>query len=910
MTKSAKITLIKLLIVLLLSGSMLMLPFEEWGVPINTVQSRVIALFVFAALMWILEVIPIWTTSVLVITLTLLCMSNQSLNFMQVERFDSNAVKAIIADAYGPEADAATVAATQATVIAELKKQTSLSPAVVRTSINNAILAPVVNGEVEKAAQAENEAAAAAAATAATAVALAEERTLAAGLAVEAVSAVENAAAEQAAAAAAAEAAQATATEAAAATAVATAQKDAAAEQYALAAAAAGRAVAIAEGAAAQAEVARAAAASATATANAAASNAQAAAHAATIADNTAQEKAAAAAALAAEAELALKAAEAKRAAVAEDGSNVELAAAATNLSDAAAAKAAEAAAAEQQAVVAREAAARAAAARDAALTAAEDARKAAEQAAATAEAFANSAVNAANIATEKKAAADTAAAAAEAAANAASAAVAKENSATAAAAEAVAKADAAAAAAALAVTAAQSNETKDALAAVEQANNAATEAKMAADAAAAKAAAAANAKPALLAAAGRLYSGPVSEQIDNLKLVSVAKQKSIFGTFADPIIILFLGGFFLADAATKFRRAINLARVLLKPFGTNPKFVLLGLMSVTAIFSMFMSNTATAAMMLALLTPVLALFKPEDRGRAAFALCIPIGANVGGIGTPIGTPPNAIALKYMQDLGLDVTFGKWMMFGIPFVLIMLLVGWLVLLKMFPISQKSLDLSKELKGKFLTTPKAIVVYATFIITIPLWVIPKDYHGLDANSVAIIPIVVFSVTGVITKKDLRGMAWDVLWLVAGGFALGVALSETNLAKDMINAIPFGEWNSTVLLIGASCICLFMATFMSHTATAALLVPILGGVAGAMMKASSMDNAGAVALLVTVAFASSLGMALPISTPPNAMAYATGHIEQKGMAVSGTILCLLGLVITIIMMVGLGAIGFFG
>ncbi|MBR5876081.1 MAG: SLC13/DASS family transporter [Akkermansia sp.] len=397
---------------------------------------------------------------------------------------------------------------------------------------------------------------------------------------------------------------------------------------------------------------------------------------------------------------------------------------------------------------------------------------------------------------------------------------------------------------------------------------------------------------------------------LKDVKIVNLTQQKSIFATFADPIILLFLGGFFLADAATKYRLDVNLARVLLKPFGTNPKYVLLGLMTVTAVFSMFMSNTATAAMMLALLTPVLALFKPEDRGRAAFALCIPVGANVGGIGTPIGTPPNAIALKFMQDIGLDVSFGKWMAFGIPFVVVMLLVAWFVLLKMFPISQKSLDLSTELKGKFLKTPKAFIVYITFIVTILMWVIPKEYHGLDSNSVAIIPIAVFSITGVITKKDLKAMSWDVLWLVAGGFALGVALSETNLAKDMINAIPFGTWDSTILLIGASCICLFMATFMSHTATAALLVPILGGVASAMLAAGSMDSAGAVALLVTVAFASSLGMALPISTPPNAMAYATGHIEQKGMAISGTILCLLGLAITIVMMTLLGSAGFFG
>ena len=561
-------SLIKIIIVLLLSGSMLMIPFEEMGVPINVIQARVIALFIFAALMWILEPIPIWTTSVLVITLTVMGMSNQSLNFLQVQRYDAGAVKAIIADAYGPGADARTVEATQDAVLADLKKQTSLSSGYVRNTINTAILKPVVANK-------------------------------------------------------------------------------------------------------------------------------------------------------------------------------------------------------------------------------ADDAQK-----------------------------------------------------------------------------------------------------------------------TALLAASARLYDGELSRKIDELKLVSVTKQRSVFATFADPIIILFLGGFFLADAATKYRLDINLARVLLKPFGTNPKFVLLGLMSVTAIFSMFMSNTATAAMMLALLTPVLALFKPEDRGRAAFALCIPVGANVGGIGTPIGTPPNAIALKAMQDMGLDVSFGKWMAFGIPFVIIMLLVGWLILIKMFPISQPSLDLSKELKGKFLKTPKAIVVYATFIITILMWIIPKEYHGLDANSVAIIPIAVFSVTGVISKKDLKSMSWDVLWLVAGGFALGVALSETNLAKDMISAIPFGEWNSTVLLIGASCICLFMATFMSHTATAALLVPILAGVAGAMLATGSMDNPGAVALLVTVAFASSLGMALPISTPPNAMAYATGLVEQKGMAISGTILCILGLVITIVMMTLLGSAGFFG
>ena len=405
-----------------------------------------------------------------------------------------------------------------------------------------------------------------------------------------------------------------------------------------------------------------------------------------------------------------------------------------------------------------------------------------------------------------------------------------------------------------------------------------------------------------------RLYEDALSARIKNLKFVNVMQQKTTMATFADPIIILFLGGFFLAAAATKYRLDINLAKVLLKPFGTNPKFVMLGLMVVTALFSMFMSNTATAAMMLAILTPVLALFGPEDRGRAAFALCIPIAANIGGIGTPIGTPPNAIALKAMQDMGLTITFGKWMVFGVPFVIVMLLVGWFILVKMFPTQRKELKL--EVGGKFLKTPKAIIVYSTFAVTIALWCFSDMLSlGLDSNTIAIIPIAVFAITQVITKEDLKSMSWDVLWLVAGGFALGVALQETGLAKDMIDAIPFGTWNPTVLMIGAGFICLFMATFMSHTATASLLMPILAGVAGAMVKTGSMDDAGAIGLLCAIAFASSLGMALPISTPPNALAYATGLVEQKGMAISGTILCLLGLFITFVLMYFLQTIGFF-
>ena len=401
--------------------------------------------------------------------------------------------------------------------------------------------------------------------------------------------------------------------------------------------------------------------------------------------------------------------------------------------------------------------------------------------------------------------------------------------------------------------------------------------------------------------------------RVDGVTMIS---HKSIMATFANPIIMLFWGGFFLAAAATKYKMDLNLARVLLKPFGKNPKFVLLGLMLITAVFSMFMSNTATAAMMLAILAPVLKLFEPDDRGKAAFALAIPLGANIGGMGTPIGTPPNAIALGALNDavargdlVANPVTFGQWMAFGIPYVIILMVVAWILLLKIYPIKMKEMVLNIEGAGKFDTSPKAIIVYITFVLCVILWVTGKNVHGINDNAIAMIPMAVFALTGVITKKDLNAMSWDVLWLVAGGFALGVGLNATGLAAHLIKTIPFASWSPIALMIGCGIICLFMANFMSHTSTATLLVPILCAV-GIACQDNLISLGGVTALLVSVAFASSLGMSLPISTPPNALAHATGYTDTRGMAITGVVMGILGLIVSWIMMIFLAKIAFFG
>lgn len=390
----------------------------------------------------------------------------------------------------------------------------------------------------------------------------------------------------------------------------------------------------------------------------------------------------------------------------------------------------------------------------------------------------------------------------------------------------------------------------------------------------------------------------------DEPQFGELLKYNEIMATFASPIIMLFLGGFFLAMAATKYRLDVNLARVLLKPFGRDPKYVMLGLMLITAIFSMFMSNTATTAMMLSILTPVIAVFGPKDPGRVAFALCIPVAANIGGIGTPIGTPPNAIALKYLVGENY-ISFGEWMAFGVPFVVVMMTLAWFLINHLYGAEQKTIDL--DIKGKFLKTPKAIVVYVTFGLTILLWLMGSS-HGMNSYTVALIPVAVFSLTGIINKEDLKKISWDVLWLVSGGIALGLALDKTGLAREVVHSIPFDEYSPYVVLFGAALLCLVMANFMSHTATANLLMPIMAALGASMTSLAPLG--GEVTLILVVTFAASLGMSLPISTPPNALAHATGNVQSNQMARVGVVLGIVGVALSFVLVWVLHVVGHIG
>ena len=369
---------------------------------------------------------------------------------------------------------------------------------------------------------------------------------------------------------------------------------------------------------------------------------------------------------------------------------------------------------------------------------------------------------------------------------------------------------------------------------------------------------------------------------------------KGIMACFADPVIMLFIGGFVLAIAATKTGLDVHLAKILLKPFGTKSEIVLLGFLLITGLFSMFISNTATAAMMLTFLAPVFKQLPANGKGRIAMALSIPVAANLGGIGTPIGTPPNTIALKYLNDpegLNLGIGFGQWMLIMVPLVALLLFISWIVIKKVFPFTQKTVEL--KIEGEMKKDKKTRIVIVTFIVTVLLWLL-DSFTGINTYTVALIPLAVFAVTGVIDRRDLEEINWSVIWMVAGGFALGYAMNSSGLATLVVKNIPFASFSPVLILILSGLICYGLSNFISNSATAALLMPILAVVCTAM--GDKLDAIGGTAtVLIGVAIASSSAMILPISTPPNALAYATNLVQQKDMAKIGLIVGIISILL---------------
>ena len=375
------------------------------------------------------------------------------------------------------------------------------------------------------------------------------------------------------------------------------------------------------------------------------------------------------------------------------------------------------------------------------------------------------------------------------------------------------------------------------------------------------------------IAILGRV-GGPWAQDADDWKV--------FIEPWGSPLIWLFFGGFVLARGiqASGLDRWFSLS--VLRRFGTAPASVLLGAMSVTFVFSMFASNTATAAMMVAVLGPGL-LRDDDPRFGKAMLLGVAFAANIGGMATLIGTPPNAIAAGALADRA-SIGFGRWMTLGFPPALVLLLLAWVFLRRRYPSNRRSIDvagLSTDADGSIMPRWRRVVVVLGIFSTIGLW-LTEPLHGASPPVVAFVPLALFTVSGVLRTNDVRALEWDVLLLLAGGLALGVGVDRTGLADWLVTQLPIdaaGPLTIAAILAMATAV---LSNFMSNTATANIVIPI--GIA--------LAPGAEAAVAVPIALAASAAMALPVSTPPNAIAFARGSLASRDFLVGGTLIGLTG------------------
>ncbi len=353
----------------------------------------------------------------------------------------------------------------------------------------------------------------------------------------------------------------------------------------------------------------------------------------------------------------------------------------------------------------------------------------------------------------------------------------------------------------------------------------------------------------------------------------------------ADPILVLFFGGFLLARACVKEGVDRTLAGVILRVFQGRPGLVMLGLMLVTALFSMWMSNTAATAMMITLVTPMVTQIPEGDPIRKGLVLAVPFAANVGGMGTPIASPPNAVAVGFLSSAGYEVSFLQWMLIAIPLTIGMLGVTWGVLWWLYPPASGGLTLQAEHRS---LGRRGIFVLAILGLTIALWLTDR-WHGLPTAVVALLPAIAFTATGVLDQADVDSLEWDILILIGGGLALGVGMQKTGLDQILVEAVPLSGPFVLAGFVGAT---VFTSTFMSNTAAANLLIPI--GVSFASPMAAG-SGGGPIQIALSIALAASLSMVLPVSTPPNAIAYASGELDTSDFVRAGGLLGLLAVVL---------------
>ncbi|MBL8746913.1 MAG: SLC13/DASS family transporter [Phycisphaerae bacterium] len=402
--------------------------------------------------------------------------------------------------------------------------------------------------------------------------------------------------------------------------------------------------------------------------------------------------------------------------------------------------------------------------------------------------------------------------------------------------------------------------------------------------------------------------------------LLGVSTGKEAAAPYADRIIFLYVGGFFIAMAMERWGLHRRIALTTLLVVGAGTHRLVGGVMLVTGIISMWVSNTATAMMMLPI---AISLIDRMERhtGKTAgnFALCmllaVAYGANIGGIGTPIGTPPNAIMLAFVeQRYGMQIEFLQWAMVGIPFALTLMVVAWLYLTRFaYPIAERALpggrdEIRAELASLGPMSRGERSVLIVFLVTVAGWMLREPVARLlpaaignwvstsiDDTTVALvgglvlfaIPVDLRSRTFVMDWSAVARLPWDILFLFGGGLSLAAGVQSSGLADLLGNALAATHsWPLVLTLLLLLTASVFLSEVTSNTAQANLFMPILAGLALA---------AGVAPLTIiapcTIAF--SCAFMLPMGTPPNAIVFGSGRVTIRQMARAGLGLNFLGI-----------------
>ncbi|WP_424346707.1 SLC13 family permease [Kocuria sp. CH-021] len=440
--------------------------------------------------------------------------------------------------------------------------------------------------------------------------------------------------------------------------------------------------------------------------------------------------------------------------------------------------------------------------------------------------------------------------------------------------------------------------------------------------------------------------------------VLTALEVSEVTAPYANPIVFLFLGGFLIAIAMQKWNLHRRIALLTLHRVGTHPRQIILGLMISTAFLSMWVSNTATTLMMLPIGLSVLTLVVENSRhagtraeagamgedirsGKAisdviddrdvrlfgvALVLAIAWAATIGGLGTLLGSPPNAIVAGYIsEELGRTVGFAQWMMLGVPIVIVFIGLAWLIITRViFRFHLDEVPGGKELINEEIAALGPMsqgekIVLGVFVTAAFFWIVPGLLSGIgdigeqlpwldlfDDTVVAIgAGVLLFLLPGdkqgnmTLEWNDAEeGLPWGVLLLFGGGLSLAAAVAGTGLDAWFGEQVSgLGALPIVLLLAAVVLIVLLLTEITSNTATAATFIPILGGVAVGI-------GVDPMTLLIPAALAATCAFMLPVGTPPNAIVFATGQVKIAEMVRGGVVLNIVGVILITIFTVLIG------